>query len=141
MFRDAIKKLSLRKKLTILATVGVLLPIFVLTYLQYRSLSELQIKTKGAFKDNVRQGLVAVELKIKQRLEDIAAQTLDPIGRMRLSSPTEFEKYSADLKRSRPEIEEMFVFSDSSDQTNAYIPSLFNKARMTQSFLDGNRKY
>src|ERR1044071_2583471 len=87
MFRDAIKKLSLRKKLTILATVGVLLPIFVLTYLQYRSLSELQVKTKGAFKDNVRQGLVAVELRIKQRLEDIAVQTLDQIPKNNIPSP------------------------------------------------------
>src|ERR1044071_461885 len=115
MFRDAVKKLSLRKKLTILATVGVLLPIFVLTYLQYRSLSELQIKTKGAFKDNVRQGLVAVELKIKQRLEDLAVQTLDPI----------------DIKRAHPEIEE--IFTDSSDQKKT---DLFNKARMTENFLD-----
>src|SRR6185369_5791041 len=143
MFRDAIKKLSLRKKLTILATVGVLLPIFVLTYLQYRSLSELQIKTKGAFKDNVRQGLVAVELRIKQRLEDIAAQTLAPLGTMHFSSQSEFEKYAAEVKRSHPEIEEMFVFSDSSERKtpDTYIVSLFSKARMTQSFLDGNRKY
>src|SRR4026208_758863 len=103
MLRDAIKKLSLRKKLTILASVGVLLPILVLTYLQYRSLAELQIKTKGAFKDNVRQGLVAVELGINQRLKDIAVQTLERIGSMRLSSPGEFEKYSADVKRSHPE--------------------------------------
>src|ERR1041384_1429739 len=126
MFRDAIKKLSLRKKLTILASVGVLLPIFVLTYLQYRSLSELQVKTKGAFKDNVRQGLVAVELKIKQRLEDIAAQTLEPIGSMHFSSPGEFEKYAAEVKRSHPEIEMMFVFGDSSEQKkpDTYIVSL-----------------
>ena len=120
MFRDAIKKLSLRKKLIILASVGVLLPIFVLTYLQYRSLSELQSKTKGAFKDNVRQGLVAVELKIKQRLEDLAVQTLDQI----------------DKKRAHPEIEE--IFTDSSDQKKT---DLFNKARLTENFLDGNRKY
>ena len=143
MFRDAIKKLSLRKKLMILASVGVLLPIFVLTYLQYQSLSELQVKTKGAFKDNVRQGLVAVELRIKQRLEEIAVQTLDPIGGRHLSSPGEFEKYSAEVKRAHPEIEDMFVFSDSSERKtpDAYIVSLFSKARMTQSFLDGNRKY
>src|SRR4029079_288381 len=128
MFRDAIKKLSLRKKLTILATAGVLLPICVLTYLQYRSLSELQIKTKGAFKDNVRQGLVAVELRIKQRLEDIAAQTLAPLGSMHFSSPTEFEKYSADAKRSHPEIEEMFIFNNSGDVKNVDILSLFYNA-------------
>ena len=120
MLRDAIKKLSLRKKLTILASVGVLLPIFVLTYLQYRSLSELQIKTKGAFKDNVRQGLVAVELKIKQRLEDIAVQTLDPL----------------DTKRAHPEIEE--IFTESTDQKKT---DLFNRALMTENFLDGNHKF
>src|SRR6185369_4325511 len=128
MFRDAIKKLSLRKKLIILASVGVLLPIFVLTYLQYQSLSELQVKTKGAFKDNVRQGLVAVELRIKQRLEEIAVQTLDPIGGRHLSSPDEFEKYSAEVKRAHPEIQDMFVFSDSSERKtpDTYIVSLFS---------------
>src|SRR6185369_4731205 len=142
MFRDAIKKLSLRKKLTILATVGVLLPIFVLTYLQYRSLSELQIKTKGAFKDNVRQGLVAVELRIKQRLEDIAVQTLDPIGSMHASSQAEFEKYFAEVKRAHPEIQDIFVVDSRGQKTvDIYLLSLASRALMTQSFLDGNRKY
>ena len=142
MFRDAINKLSLRKKLTILASVGVLLPILVLTYMQYRSLTELQDKTKGAFRDNVRQGLTLVELKIKQRLEDIAAQTLGP---MRLSSPEENEKYFADVKRSHPEIEEIFAFGkqaqSGSTPKQSRILWLFDKARMAQSFLDGNRKY
>ena len=68
VFRDAISKLSLRKKLTILAAVGVFLPILVLTYMQYRSLAELQSKTKGAFKDNMRQGFVVVEQQMKKRL-------------------------------------------------------------------------
>ena len=86
MFRDAISKLSLRKKLTILASVGVFLPLLVLTYMQYRSLAELQNKNKGAFKDNLRQGLTIVEHQMKQRLENVAAQTLDPIAGMHLSS-------------------------------------------------------
>jgi signal transduction histidine kinase len=143
MLRDAIKKLSLRKKLTILASVGVLLPIFVLTYLQYRSLSELQIKTKGAFKDNVRQGLVAVELKIKQRLEDIAVQTLEPLGSMHSSSKSELEKYFAAVKRSHPEIEDIFVVNDSGEArtVDIIIASLASRAWMTQNFLDGNHKY
>src|SRR5215210_2280293 len=86
MFRDEIRKLSLRKKLAILVSVGVFLPLLVLTYMQYRSLAELQNKTKGAFKDNLRQGLTYVEHKIKQRLEDVAARTLNPIGSLHLSS-------------------------------------------------------
>src|SRR5688500_15679450 len=119
MFRGAIRKLSLRQKLTILASVGVLLPLLILTYLQYRSLAELQNKTKGAFKDNQRQGLTIVEQKMKQRLEEIAAQTLNQVGSMHLSSPgaaKEFEKYFADVKGSRPEIQEIFVFGYSGEQ-------------------------
>jgi signal transduction histidine kinase len=168
MFRDAVSKLSLRKKLTILASVGVFLPLLVLTYMQYRSLAELQSKTKGAFKDNLRQGLTNVEHRMKQRLEGVAAQTLDPIGSTHLSSPgagEELEKYFADVKRSHPEVEEIFAFSygDGKQETNSYayvyadefvktaraeftpaqshILTLFDNARAAQSFLDGNRKY
>src|SRR4029453_10581336 len=113
VYRDAISKLSLRKKLIILVTVGVFLPLLVLTYLQYRSLTELQNTTKGAFKDNLRQGLPIVEHVMKQRLEEIATTTLNPIGNINLSSPEssraaeELEKYFADVKRTQPEIEEI----------------------------------
>jgi signal transduction histidine kinase len=167
MFRNVISKLSLRKKLTILASVGVFLPVLMLTYMQYQSLAELQNKTKGAFKDNLRQGLTIVEHQMKQRLEEIADQTLDPIGSIHLSSPgaaRECEEYFADVKRSHPEIEEIFAFAYSDGkETNSYayvysdkfvkiaqtgftptqsdILSLFEKARMAQNFLDGNRKY
>src|SRR5690349_5026992 len=125
MFRDAISKLSLRKKLTILVSVGVFLPLLVLTYMQYRSLAELQNKTKGAFKDNIRQGLTIVERQMKQRLADIAAQNLNPLDSLHLSSPgaaEELEKYFADVKRSHPEIEEIFAFGYRGDkqETDSY---------------------
>ena len=171
MFRDAISKLSLRKKLMILAAVGVFLPVLVLTYMQYRSLAELENKTKGAFKDNLRQGFTILQRQMKQRLEDVAAQTLEPIGSLHLlsrSSPggiEEIEKYFANIKRSHPEIEEIFAFpySDGNQETNSYaylysdkfvkfaqaeftpaqshILSLFDRSRTAQSFLDDNRNY
>jgi signal transduction histidine kinase len=130
--------LSLRTKLIILAAVGVLLPVLVLTYMQYKSLAELQSKTKGAFKDNLRQGLTIVEQQMKQRVEGIAAQTLDPISS--LSSREEIEKHFATVKRSHPEIEEIFAFADADDKQSEIV-SLFERARMAQSFLDANRKY
>src|ERR1044072_3371592 len=108
-FRAVISKLSLRQKLTILISVGVLLPILLLTYLQYRSLTELQTKPKGAFKDNLRQGIPFVERQMKQRLENIGAEILDPISSMHLSSP-ELNKYLEVVKSTHPEIEDMFVF-------------------------------
>lgn len=136
MFRDAIGKLSLRKKLTILVSVGVVLPLVVLTYLQYRSLAELQGKTKGAFKDNLRQGFTLLQRRMKQRLEEVADRTLGPIGNLNPSSPAEIEKYFAVVKRSHPEIEEIFVFP-----AQPHVLSVFEKARLAQSYLDDNRKY
>ena len=137
-----LRKLSLRKKLIILVSVGVFLPLLVLTYLQYRSLTELQNKTKGAFKDNLRQGLTIVEHQMKQRLEEVAAQTLEPIGSMHLSSPSaaeELEKYFANVKRTHPEVEQIFVEPDSVAPSDRRL--LFDKARMAQGFVDSNRKY
>lgn len=168
MLGSAISKLSLRKKLAVLVSVGVFLPLSVLTYLQYRSLSELEAKTKGAFKDNLRQGLTIVQRQMKQRLEAVATQTLNPIGSINLSSPgaaDEIEKHFANLKRSHSEIDQVFAFAYSdgkegrigfayvySDQflkiaqreftpAQSHIVSLFEKSRMAQSFVDGNRKY
>jgi signal transduction histidine kinase len=171
MFREAISKLSLRKKLIILVSVGVFLPVLVLTYMQYRSLTELENKTKGAFKDNLRQGFTILQRQMKQRLEEVAAQTLEPINRIHLKSPgapltaAEIEKYFADVKRSHPEVEEIFAFvnSDSKQETNGYtyiysdkfvkfaqgeftpiqshILSLFDRSQTAQSFLDDNRNY
>src|SRR5687768_11096452 len=119
MLREVIDKLSLRKKLVILASVGVLLPVLVLTYMQYRSLTELQNKTKGAFKDNLRQGLTIVERQMKQRLEDVAEQALGPIGSINFSSPAAAEeilKHFANVKRAHPEIEDFFAFGYGSEQ-------------------------
>src|SRR5687768_5470928 len=170
MFRGAISKLSLRKKLTILAAVGVLLPVLVLTYMQYQSPTELENKTKGAFKDNLRQGFTILQRQMKQRLEDVAAQTLKPIGSLDLTSLStlrdteELETYFANVKRSHPEIEEIFAFAyPDGKQENGYaylysdkfvklaqpefaaaqphIMSLFDNVRMAKSFLDGNRTY
>jgi signal transduction histidine kinase len=167
MFRNAVSKLSLRKRLIVLASVGVFLPILVLTYMQYRSLAELQNKTKGAFKDNLRQGLTNVEQRMKKRLEDVAAQTLNHIGSIHLSFPgaaEEIEKHFAEVKRSHPEIEEIFafayfdgretdsyayVYSDKFVKTaqagftpaQSHILSLFDSAQTAQSFIDDNRNY
>jgi signal transduction histidine kinase len=147
VFRNAISRLSLRKKLTILAVVGVFLPILLLTYMQYRSLTELQNKTKGAFKDNLRQGLTIVENQMKQRLEEIAAQTLQPIGSMHLwsggTTTEELEKHFADVKRSHSEIDDIFVigYSDDPPRGQSDIRFLYDNAQIAQNFIDNERKY
>ena len=167
MFRGVISRLSMRKRLVILASVGVFLPVVALSYMQYRSLAELEKKTKGAFRDNLRQGLSIVERQMKQRLEEVGSETLTPIGSIQPSSDggaEEIEKHFASVKRSHPEIEEIFSFTYSDEKetssyaylysdkfvklaqaeftpTQFHILSLFEKSRVAQSFLDGSRKY
>jgi signal transduction histidine kinase len=142
LFRDVISKLSLRKRLIILASAGVLLPVMVLTYLQYRSLTELQSKTKATFKDNFRQGLTIVEHLMKQRLATVAAQTLNPIAGVDLSSAgaaEELQKQFANVERSHPEIEDIFVSGITTNEPQLLF--LFERARLAQSFVDSERKY
>src|SRR5215470_16347708 len=154
-----------RRKLLILVSLGVVLPLLLLTYLQYRSLTELQNKTKGAFKDNLRQGFTIVQQQMKRRLEEVANQTLDPLTGIQLCPPApadEIEKLFANIKRSHPEVEAVFAFEYSADRQTpndcsyAYsdkfmkapqadfapvqseIMSQFGRA---QTFFDGNRKY
>jgi len=132
MFRGAIRKLSLRQKLVILTSVGVLLPIFVLTYLQYQSLTELENKTKGAFKDNLRQGLTIVERQMKQRLVEVATQTVTPVSTIDLSSAgaaAELEKHFANVKRAQPEIEKIFAFRYRGDKQATYCYVYFFATR------------
>lgn len=120
MFRGAFSGLSLRKKLVILVSLGVLLPVLVLTYLQYRSLRELENKTKGAYKDTLRQRLTNVQLQMKQRLEDVAVQSGGVAAQQ--SNPTgaqRFENYAADAR----------------------LRALFERARTAQNFLDDNHNY
>src|SRR5687768_13363533 len=111
MFRDSITKLSLRKKLLLLALVAVLLPIMLLTYVQYRSLVELENKTREAFKENLRQTLLNVEGQVEEKFEAIASRSLMPLGNIKLSSgkaAEQFEKHFSGIKQSNPEIERIF---------------------------------
>ena len=141
------------------------MPLLLLTYLQYRSLTELQNKTKGAFKDNLRQGFTLVQQQMKQQLEDVAGQTLDPLSRVNLCTPTtadEIEKLFADIKRLHPQIETIFAFEYGADRqapndcSYAYSDKfmkapqaefapvqseILSQFARAQTFFDGNRKY
>ena len=99
-----------------LTAVAVLLPIWLLTYTQYRSLVELEKKTKGAYKENLRQNLLDIERKMEEKFEDIAARALLPAENIALSkkeSAAPFEKYFSAVRQAQPEIERIFLISDS----------------------------
>jgi signal transduction histidine kinase len=108
-------KISSRKKLIVLTAVAVLLPIYLLTYSQYRSLRELEKKTKGAYKENLRQNLFDIERKMEEKFEDIANRALLPAENITLSkkeSAAQFEKYFSAVRQAQPEVERIFVISN-----------------------------
>ena len=115
MFGGSTIKISSRKKLIALTAIAVLLPIYLLTYTQYRSLVALENKTKGAYKENLRQNLLDIERKLQEKFEDIANRALLPAEKITLSkkeSAAQFEKYFSAVRQTQPEVERIFVISN-----------------------------
>ena len=63
--------LSSRTKLILLAVVALMLPTTILSIIQYRSLVDLEGKTKVAVQDNMRQTLQTVTHKVEDNLKSL----------------------------------------------------------------------
>jgi signal transduction histidine kinase len=102
---------SHRTGLIVLALLAVLLPALLFSVVQYRSLADLESKTRVAVQDNLRQTLEGVSRGTKEKLESIAAESLGHIE----ASEAEAEKLGdielrlMGLKQSHPEIDLAFV--------------------------------
>jgi signal transduction histidine kinase len=112
MFRKPRFKLSSRTKLIALAFVAILLPTTVLSVIQYRSLVELEGKTKVAVQENLRQTLHTVTRRVEENLESLAKKSLAGISSVDLERENfeEIECKFAEAKQKYPEIDEMFAF-------------------------------
>lgn len=105
--------LSSRAKLIALAVVAVLLPTTLLSVMQYRSLVDLEGKTKVAVQENLRQTLQTISHKVEDHLKNLARTTLSQINKTDLE-PENFaklERYFASVKAEHPEIEHLFAYS------------------------------
>jgi hypothetical protein len=102
---------SRRTGLIVLALLAVLLPALLFSVVQYRSLIDLESKTRVAVQDNLRQTLEGVSRGTKERLEVIAAESLGHIE----AAAAEQEKLSdielslIGIKQSHPEIDLAFT--------------------------------
>jgi hypothetical protein len=102
---------SHRNGLIALVLLAVLLPALLFSIVQYRSLADLESKTRVAVQDNLRQTLEVVSRRTKERLEAIAAESLGGIE----ASAAEQERLKdielrlIGLKQSHPEIDLAFV--------------------------------
>jgi signal transduction histidine kinase len=111
MFPWARANSSHRTGLIVLALFAVLVPALLFSVVQYRSLTDLESKTRVVVQDNLRQTLEGVSRGTKERLEAIAAESLGHIQ----AAAAEQEKLSdielglIGTKQSHPEIDLAFV--------------------------------
>lgn len=111
-----------------LVVVAVLLPISILAFMQYRSMVDLEAKTKVAVKENLRQTLQGVQRKMEERFEWLAKEALLPIGELAKAEPEDregLETHFAAIARRHPEIDQLFFISQCSgrvkEQQSAYF--------------------
>jgi signal transduction histidine kinase len=101
------------KRRVALALLALLAPVVVLAAIQYRSLSELESKTRLAGQEQLRQTLQSVTQRTRERLEALAATTLGSIELAELETEdlTLLEARLLKIKQARPEIDTVFVVS------------------------------
>ena len=102
---------SHRNRLIVLAILAVLLPALLFSAVQYRSLTDLESKTRVAVQDNLRQTLDGVSRGTKVRLEAIAADSLGSIEAVAAEQEklADIELRLIGIKQSHPEIDLAFV--------------------------------
>lgn len=128
--------LSRGARLAALAVVAVLLPIVILSFIQYRSLIDIQAKTKVAVQENLRQTLQSVSMRVSERLNGLARETLGTLdlpaagqgGLDRMASQL------AGMKQAHPEIDQLFVVMNCSCQKGNF--ALFDTRSGVRRFED-----
>jgi signal transduction histidine kinase len=109
-------------KITAIALVAILLPTILLSLIQYRSLTELQQKTKAAVRDNLRQTLQAFSARVREKLEDYAAEitTAIPADDFRQNNLDRLDSQFLAVRQAHTELEAMFVQVYRPSQSNAF---------------------
>lgn len=93
------------------AVLAVLLPGLLFSIVQYRSLADLESKTRLSVQDNLRQTLQSVLLRTKDELEGLAVESLSRIRGADTEQEKlgDIERHLNDIKQSHPEIGLAFV--------------------------------
>lgn len=109
-------------KIGAIALVAILLPTLLLSLIQYRSLTELQIKTKAAVRDNLRQTLQNFSARVRARLEDYAATVTAeiPAEELRQNQLDRLDSRFLAVTQSHKEIEAIFMQVYRPSQSNAF---------------------
>jgi signal transduction histidine kinase len=115
-------KLSRGARLALLAVIAVLLPVVTLSVIQYRSLMELESKTRAAAQENLRQTLQGVSQGVKGRLENLARETLGTLdlAAVERANLDQLAQQLEDIRRAHAEVDQLFVVSHCSCRENSF---------------------
>ncbi|HXG67625.1 MAG TPA: HAMP domain-containing sensor histidine kinase [Blastocatellia bacterium] len=111
MLKSSIRRFSSRAKLITLAIVAVLLPTAIFSFIQYRSLVDLEEKTKVAMQDRLRQTLYLIGKEVGNNVKNVAIEALHPIQSPD-TSPDNLkwlEAHFAAIRQAHPEVGDLFV--------------------------------
>lgn len=114
-----------KRNLITLAAVAIVLPTSALAFMQYRSLVELENKTKIATEENLRQTLQSVARNAQGDMGTLARETLAPLGTMS-RSPEDLKRALGLVSKSHPEVDQFFVFSTCSCKVENRFASLYS---------------
>jgi len=105
--------LSSKTRLIAIVVIALLLPTVVLSVIQFRSLVDLEDKTKVAVQENMRQTLQTVSRKVEENLKWLARKNLSDItlGDLEPQNFQALERRFAAIKQEHPEIDNLFAFS------------------------------
>lgn len=105
---------SSRRRFVAFAIAAVMLPAAVLWIMQYRSLVDLQGKTKVAVQEDLRQKLRTVAHKVEESLKSLARESLGSVKGKDLENPDKIELQLSNVRQSHPEVDRLFVISNCS---------------------------
>jgi len=98
------------RKLIALAALAIMAPTGTLAFMQYRSLVDLESKTRVAIQENLRQTLQSIARAAQGDMQALARETLTPLGSVP-QSPWDLNREFALAAHSHPEVDQLFVFS------------------------------
>ncbi len=105
-----------------LALLAVLLPVIALSVAQYRSLAELENKTRVAGQEQLRQALQSLMHRTREKLETLTAATLGSIDVAEIEQeyPEPLERRLAGIREAHPEIDAVFVVVNCSNRNRKF---------------------
>ena len=108
MFKRPVLKFSSGAKLITFAVVAVMLPTTVLSIIQYRSLVDLEDKTKVAVQDSLRRTLQRVAREVEMNFRDVVKKSFD-IKMGDLNNLDRLESHCAEIRKAFPQVGKIFL--------------------------------